>query len=365
MKSFVYINASTEDEVEFFTEKVVDYFGAGELSEEFERLRLRGKVEQLNQVIARNFDSHTAVLLANKWKIEYQTEIDPDHEPMAWINTSRVSGFCFMMIDFQKRDFMRYLSSMDGEPLSKLKARTQQYANPLDANTRSPRDRRSLNTYRSKSPDCSYAEKIKQEKINEGTAVRVDKIVIDSTPKNPLEFPASSSISSHKERLRLISKYLNDASEETRGELALDALELLINLKINWQNVYLSNNTTEWIDRKNERQLKWIIEILKKEERERFVLPWLATSIDTLYESIITYFDIQWHYDNQSAKNLSAKLKKAWLRKISNEEKNGNSINLRMSSYAQLVELERALSKSSKNIVKDLISQKHREIFEQ
>ncbi|MFA0464466.1 hypothetical protein AB4458_25335, partial [Vibrio sp. 10N.261.45.F1] len=151
---------------------------------------------------------------------------------------------------------------------------------------------------------------------------------ISAEHPSPIVLPVSSDADTHKKRRRKIINYLNDALNVTRGGLSNDAFRLILNLKYSWQNIYVYNDALNWVDDEDEEQVKWLQEEIVKEFGDKFVLPWISTSTTKLYQSLITYMDIQWHYNLESTISICDKLKKAWGRRQKNKEKSNGLLSL-------------------------------------
>ncbi|MFA0249613.1 hypothetical protein AB4480_08865 [Vibrio sp. 10N.261.45.A4] len=358
MAQYAFLSTKSKDEIEYYWFRSEREFGrrmAGR--DRFENQPLLKQLEHINRLLLEERGYKHAVILGAKWRIDYEIENDADEDIFEWIDTPRISGFCFMMIDFNKRDFTKLPSSPNHGSLSELKPNDLQNA---DANkmlifNNTPRGRILPSQYK-ENPN-SFSAKLKAQESQKPVITNT----ISAEHPSPIVLPVSSDADTHKKRRRKIINYLNDALNVTRGGLSNDAFRLILNLKYSWQNIYVYNDALNWVDDEDEEQVKWLQEEIVKEFGDKFVLPWISTSTTKLYQSLITYMDIQWHYNLESTISICDKLKKAWGRRQKNKEKSNGLLSLTAKTNSQLLELETELQKSSKAIIKSLVEDKYQQ----
>jgi hypothetical protein len=358
MAHYAFLSTKSKDEIEYYWFRSEREFGrrmAGR--DRFENQPLLKQLEHINHLLLEEIGYKHAVILGAKWRLDYAIENDVDGDIFEWIDTPRISGFCFMMIDFNKRDFTKIPSSPNRGSLSEFKPNSLQHirANESLISNTTHRKKRPFTQY--KVDDNSFAGKQKAQK-NQKPIIETP---ISADHPSPIDLPVSSDADTHKKRLNKIINYLNDALKATRGDLSNDAFRLILNLKYSWQNIYIYNNNLDWVDSDNEEQVKWLLEEIQKEFGNKFVLPWISSSTTKLYQSLITYMDVQWHYDIESTKSVCDRLKKAWVRRQKNKEKSNGLLSFTAKTNSQLLELETELQKSRKTIIKSLIEDKYQQ----
>ncbi|MEZ9822736.1 hypothetical protein AB4238_19265 [Shewanella sp. 10N.286.45.A1] len=310
----------------------------------------------------------------------YQEEINPSDDVLDWINSPRISGFCFMMLlnrhEFQDR-YLAPLSTVDSSSLSQLSTgithkknigRTRDRYNFDDVEKLPAIETYDINDYDDdKHTQEDHNEDVWIEEPQKKSFTRIE----DESFVNSLStgFGAdtvipTSSYGSHRSRLQAILKAFYDLSSaqvKCRGDNNyhfFDLGEIILRLKFDWQQVFLNANHS-WIEHDNTEQIAWLHHNLQAKDAE-FELPWIITDTESLHDALLTYLDLKLlQHPKDTAKKIET-LRKAWVRKNGNDNaEETKSIGLSSKSKAQLKELSKREKKSERTVIKELIQEQH------
>ena len=369
-------NARDKDESDFYVAEISRLIlGDGSYAQV-----QNSSLKDAENLLLKYFDEVKARQHAKLLTLIYQEKTNINEDVLDWINSPRISGFCLMMLLKKPEYQSRFLDPLSIDHTTSI---SQYFPN----STHKPNVGHTKDKYNLDNIDNLPArEMFDINNYDDDKQIRTDHI--DAYERQPLRKKAFiriedgdfinslstgfsidtvipvSSYGSHKSRHQAILKAFYDLSSaqvKCRGDnndyrfFSLD--EIILRIKFDWQQVFLHANYS-WVEADNTEQVAWLHHNLVTKDAE-FELPWIVTDSKSLCEALFTYLDLSFSQDPQNTAKEIEKLRKAWIRKNTNDNgEKAKNISLSSKSEIQLKELAKLQKKSERSIIKELIQEK-------